>query len=95
MAMFTGTHIRKSSLKYLQVGWTSLLIESNIHYYRPPTKLREGNVLTGVCLSTEGRGTEVGVGFLGPQEWQDAPYVVPWVPPVYQIAPPYVSSSLP
>ena len=33
----------------------------NIHllvYYRPPTKLREGNVFTGVCHSVHGgRGT--------------------------------------
>ena len=26
------------------------------NFYRPPTKLREGNVFTGVCHSVQGRG---------------------------------------
>ena len=31
-------------------------------YYRPQTKLREGNVFTGICLSTgEGRGASTGM----------------------------------
>ena len=35
--------------------WHWFLIDFNTCYYRPPTKLREGNVFTDVCLSTGGR----------------------------------------
>ena len=37
-----------------------------ICYYRPPTKLREGNVFTGICLSTAGGGGREGWVLLVP-----------------------------
>ena len=44
--------------------WT--LQEVNVPYfYRPPTKLREGDVFTCVCLSTAGGG----VGISGPMSF--------------------------
>ena len=44
---------------------------SGVNCYRPPTKLREDKVFTGVCLSTGGlvsRPFGGGVGYLGGAE---------------------------
>ena len=38
------------------------------HHYRPPTKLREGNVFTPVCHSFQGGR--------GPPLWTEAPWTV-------------------
>ena len=38
---------------------THLCVQHLSYYYRPSTKLREGNVFSHICLSKEGRGSHV------------------------------------
>ena len=66
-------------------------VKSGIFYYRQPKKLREGNVFTGVCLSTgevsisgtrspPGDEYVQGVGCLCPRGWVlTHPDMGPWV----------------
>ena len=46
-------------------------------YYRPPTKLREGKVFTGVCLSTRWGGVSGPMSFpgVGGYLWYQVPSV--------------------
>ena len=46
--LFHNKHIKN---RYGNLVFTIYLL---LYYYRPPTKLREGNVFTGTCLSTGG-----------------------------------------
>ena len=45
------TQVRQSAKDSVQIT-VKIYLQIRAVYYRPQTKLREGNVFTGVCLST-------------------------------------------
>ena len=70
--------------------WMSVCVHLSF-YYRPPTRLREGNVFKCVCLSVNRRGSHY-LWYIGPRCTRTHPHIRPY-PFCAEPDPPLVISS--